>query len=175
MSKIRMMDAQGREDAESFRSRQLAATRQPHQEVIPDPRASRHQYGYPDYAEMQRPANNLGHYQGQQVPGLGINVNTNHNIHLSFKEWMLRGVVGGVGSVLAFPFRLVGEMLRALGEGLIKIVTALVLILLVPTFIWLGIMLKEEMSTYDNVEDGTAAMVDHAGEFADGVGKGLSK
>ena len=105
--------------------------------------------------------------------GQNINVVTNHNIHLPFKEWILRGIVGSLGAVLAFPFRVIGNAVNTLVEGVIGIIKIAIIIVLAPTLAWLGFMLLGEMQEQDSVEGGTAAIVEHAGDVASGIGKGI--
>lgn len=111
--------------------------------------------------------------------GQNINVVTNHNIHLPFKEWMLRGVVGGIGSVFAFPFRLIGDAITSIVQGIIGgiigIVKLAIIVILLPTLAWLGIVLMGEMQEQESVEEGSAALVDHAGDFITGVSNGVDK
>ena len=105
--------------------------------------------------------------------GQNISVVTNHNIHLPFKDWLLRGILGSVGSVFAFPFRVVGNAINGLVEGVIGIVKMAIILILAPTLIWLGMQLLAEMKEQESIEAGTATVVDHAGSMVSGIGKGL--
>lgn len=116
--------------------------------------------------------------EGQQAMatmpnGQNISVVTNHNIHLPFKEWMLRGVVGSIGGLLAFPFRVVGNAINSIVEGVIGIVKFAIIIILAPTLAWLGIQLLGQMTEEESIESGTATIVQNAGKVATGIGKGL--
>lgn len=110
----------------------------------------------------------------QLVNGQTINVVTNHNLHLSFREWMLRGVVGAVGTSLAFPFRLIESAATGIVQALIGIAKLAAIIILVPTLIWLGVQLHQQMVTKDSVEEGAAYLTQKTGEFATGVARGVS-
>lgn len=105
--------------------------------------------------------------------GQSINVVTNHNVHLPFREWMLRGVVGAFGNLLAFPFRMIGNALNSMVEGVIGILKIAIIMILGPTLIWLGFMLLADMQQEDSVESGAATIVNRAGDVATGVGKGI--
>lgn len=115
------------------------------------------------------------------VPGLGQNVNvtTNHNIHLSRKEWMFRGIVGTLGNAVAWPFRFVAEIIKEIVLGIIGMVLGIVkvavLIVAIPTLIWLGLQLQAHLQSAESVEEGTVMVTDQAGQFADGVSKGLQR
>lgn len=106
--------------------------------------------------------------------GQNINVVTNHNIHLPFREWLLRGLIGSVGSALAFPFRLFGEAVSSVVQGVIGIIKIAIIIILVPTLIWLGVELQAMMQEQESVEAGAAEMVNQAGQVVDGVSRGIS-
>ena len=106
--------------------------------------------------------------------GQNINVVTNTNQHLPFREWLIRGLLGSVGNALAFPFRLIGTAISAIVTGVIGIVKIAVIIVLIPTLIWLGIMLQQNMQSQESVESGTAEMVNQAGKVVDGIEKGIS-
>lgn len=139
----------------------------------------------PEYMAQQGMPNihqeHYGNYQqaGNTIPGHfgpgNINVVTNHNLHLPFKDWMARGVVGGVGSVLAFPFKLVGDIISALANGILSLVKMAVMVVLFPTLLWMGYQLQQSMQEEESVEDGTAAIVDHAEDVVSGIGKGISQ
>lgn len=114
------------------------------------------------------------------VPGgQSINVLTNHNIHLPRNEWLFRGIVGALGHAAAWPFRLVAQAISAAVVGVVNSVLSLVkmalIVIAIPTLIWLGIELRDELQTADSVETGTVIVTDHAGEVIDGVSKGLSR
>ena len=95
------------------------------------------------------------------------------NIHLPFKDWLLRGILGSVGSLFAFPFRVVGNAINGLVDGVIGIVKMAIILILAPTLIWLGMQLLAEMKEQESIEAGTATVVDHAGSMVSGIGKGL--
>ncbi len=105
-----------------------------------------------------------------------INVVTNNAaMNLPFKEWLLRGLVGGVGRAAAWPFALAGRLVEKIFGAVIGFVKIAALIIMVPTLIWLGLMLREELATADSVENGTALIVDHAEDVTTGIGRGLTK
>ena len=110
-----------------------------------------------------------------QIPGgQSINVVTNHNIHLDRKEWMFRGIVGGIGNILAFPFRLIGNIITKIFEAIIGALKIALLIVMVPTLIWLGLELKEKLSEQESVEAGAQVLIEQAGEVANGTKKAIS-
>ena len=106
--------------------------------------------------------------------GQNINVVTNHNIHLPFREWLLRGLIGSFGTALAFPFRLFGDAVSSVVQGAIGIIKIGIIIVLIPTLIWLGIELQQMMQEQESVEAGAAEIVNQAGQVVDGVSRGIS-
>lgn len=106
--------------------------------------------------------------------GQNINVVTNTNQHLPFREWLIRGLLVSVGNALAFPFRLIGTAISTIVTGVIGIIKIAIIIVLIPTLIWLGIMLQQNMQSQESVESGTAEMLEQAGKVVDGIGKGIS-
>lgn len=94
--------------------------------------------------------------------------------HLTFKEWMARGVVGGIGKVLAFPFAFAGNMITAAGNAVIGLVKMAILIVLVPTLLWLGVMLYQKVSKAQSIEEGTAMIVTDAKKVGNGIGNSIS-
>lgn len=95
--------------------------------------------------------------------------------HLTFKEWMARGVVGGIGHVAAFPFVFIGKMITSAGEAVIGLVKLAVLIVMIPTLLWLGIMLYQKVSKAQSIEEGTAMIVTDAKRVGTGISEGVSK
>ena len=115
---------------------------------------------------------------GQNSSGLAgqqINVVTNNNIHLSLKEWMIRGTIGGIGNAFAWPFRLAASVLSGLFHSVIGFVKIAFIIVLAPTLLWLGIKLQDELSAQNDVSEGTAIIVDHAKEVGNGIQKGVNR
>jgi hypothetical protein len=94
--------------------------------------------------------------------------------HLTFKEWMARGVVGGFGKVLAFPFTLAGSMLTSAGNAIVDLVKMAVLIILIPTLLWMGFMLYQKVSKSQSIEEGTAMIVTDAKRIGTGVSNGIA-
>ena len=93
------------------------------------------------------------------MSGQNISVNvTSANPNLSFKEWMLRGVVGGAGNLVAFPFRLIGKGLEALMMGVIGIVKTAIIIILIPTLIWAGYILQQHISHANSVHEAASSI-----------------
>lgn len=95
--------------------------------------------------------------------------------HLTFKEWMARGVVGGIGKVLAFPFAFIGNIINAIGLAAVGLLKMIALIILVPTLLWLGIMLMHKLSQTESIEEGAAMIATDAKRAASGVGEGLTR
>lgn len=94
--------------------------------------------------------------------------------HLSFKEWMARGMVGGVGKVAAFPFRLVGVVMEGTANAVVTIVKMAIIIILVPTLLMLGIALHQRLSSNGSVEAGAADMMHQGRHAVSGMAKGLT-
>lgn len=120
------------------------------------------------------------HVIGGQLPGgSNLNVITNHNVHLSRREWLFRGVVGAFGNACAWPFRLfadlVGYLLKGVIGAVIGVLKVALIIIAVPTLLWLGLQVLEMVQSADNVEDGAAMVTEQAGEFASGVNKGVNR
>lgn len=115
------------------------------------------------------------HMQQGVIPtGQTINVNMNTpSPHLSFKEWMARGVVGGIGKVLAFPFKLVGTGMEAAVTGIVSIIKIAVIVVMIPTLIWLGLKLQASLSTSQSIEEGAAKVVVSGRRMVDGAGQGM--
>lgn len=116
---------------------------------------------------------------GMLPGGQNLNVVTNHNTHLSRKEWIVRGIVGALGNAVAWPFRLIGDLISQLLGGIIAallgILKIAIIIIAVPTLLWLGFLLLEQMQSAESVEEGAGIVVDNAGSLADGVVNAVAK
>lgn len=120
------------------------------------------------------------HAIGGMLPtGQNLNVVTNHNVHLSRREWVFRGLVGALGMAAAWPFKLIADLISQVLGGIISAILGFfkvaLIIIAIPTLLWLGIMLMNQLQSAESVEEGTAMVVDHAGSFADGVNKGIAE
>jgi glycerol-3-phosphate acyltransferase PlsY len=108
---------------------------------------------------------------------LGQTINMSFNApspHLTFKEWMARGVVGGVGHVFAFPFVFSGKIITAAGTAAVELLKMAVLIILIPTLLWMGFMLFQKVSQSQSIEEGAAMIVTDAKKVGTGVSNGIS-
>ena len=113
---------------------------------------------------------------GHQLPtGQTINVSMNAaNPHLSFKEWMGRGIVAGIGHAAAWPFRLCAGIVEDIARSIVALLGKLVLFVLLPTALIMGYKLAMSMKEVGSVEDGAAQIVHHGRHAANGVAKGLT-
>lgn len=107
--------------------------------------------------------------------GQTISVNMNApNPNLTLKEWMVRGVVGGVGRVVSWPFRLVGLVFEGIAHGVIKVVTWAMIIILVPTMLMLGSRLEKHMEHQNSVRSGAAEIMHEGRQAAQGIRQGAT-
>ncbi len=126
-------------------------------------------------------SNEMGnHALGVPLPGgNSLNVVTNHNTHLTRKEWIVRGVLGALGRAAAWPFKLVGDLISQLLGGIIAAVLGILklalIIIAVPTLLWLGFMLLEQLQGAESIDEGAGIVVDNAGSVANGVGNAITK
>jgi hypothetical protein len=105
--------------------------------------------------------------------GQNISVNvTSASPHLPFGEWVKRGVLSALGNGLMFFPRLVGRAVEAIVLGLIGILKAAAVIVLVPTLIWLGILLQQHVSHAHSVREGAASAAVQGGEALKGLADG---
>ena len=81
--------------------------------------------------------------------------------------------------LLAWPFRLIGDLISQLLGGIIAallgILKIAIIIIAVPTLLWLGFMLLEQLQSAESVEEGAGIVVDNAGSLADGVVNAVAK
>lgn len=105
--------------------------------------------------------------------GQHISVNvTSADPNLSLGEWIRRGVLSALGNGLLFPFRLLGKLIEGVMMGVLGIVRVAILIVLVPTLIWAGIMLQQHLSKADSVREGAASATVQGGEVLKGLSDG---
>ena len=108
---------------------------------------------------------------------LGQTINMSFNTpspHLTFKEWMARGVVGGIGQIFAFPFVFCGKMITAAGTAVVDIIKMAIVVILVPTLLWMGYMLYQKVSQSQSIEEGAAIIVSDAKKVGNGISNGVS-
>lgn len=120
--------------------------------------------------EMAVPAGNSPVEGGQTI---GVNVNT--NTQLSTKDWLIRSVLGAIGKALAFPFRLLAAIVETIFEAIIGILKIAAIVILVPTLIWLGFLLKDMLSEAESVEEGAGIFIEAGKSAATGAGDALAK
>lgn len=103
-----------------------------------------------------------------------INVTTNQNIHLERKEWIFRGIIGGIGNVLAFPFRLIADVITGIAMSILGLIKMAAIVVLFPTLIWAGFQLMQIVSEQDSIEGGAKVIAENAGEAAKGIGSAIT-
>lgn len=121
--------------------------------------------------QAMSPFSSTHHLPGGQVINVAMNAPSHH---LPFKEWMLRGVVGGLGQLAAWPFRLVGGLIESLGEALIGILKTLAIVVLLPVMLLVGYKLMQQVSKADSIEAGASQIMHDGRHAATGIGKGLT-
>lgn len=110
---------------------------------------------------------------GMPLPQAGQTITVNMNApspHLPMKEWMLRGVVGGIGHVLAFPFLLI----RDAAQHSMKLIFKAIGILLIPTLLMAGCQLRYMVERASSGEQGAQTVVEQGRHVLRGLGKGAS-
>lgn len=150
------------------------------------PRESRaSQFPRPDRIDASVPAGVHSDSMSQSLaPFLGatglptgqvINVSMNApSPHLTFKEWMARGVVGGLGNFAAWPFRFVGAILHDIARAIIAIIKWALLLILLPTMLIMGVKMANQMQNSKSIEEGSAQMVHNGRHALNGIGKGAT-
>lgn len=111
--------------------------------------------------------------------GQVINVSMNApSPHLGFREWMARGVVGGIGHAAAWPFVLVAKTVEGVALGVVDIVKSLikwaVILVLAPTLVLMGIRMMHQVENAPTIEGGAQTIVHNGRHAVDGIGRGLS-
>lgn len=107
--------------------------------------------------------------------GQTISVNMNApNPNLTLKEWIVRGALGGVGRVFAWPFRLVGMVFEGIAHGVIKVVTWAMIIILVPTMLMLGGRLEKHMEQQKSIQSGAAEIMHDGRQAVHGLRAGAT-
>lgn len=125
----------------------------------------------------QQEMNQMMPFAGQNVLPTGQSINVSMNApspHLSFKEWMQRGVVGGLGNAVAWPFRLVAKMVEEVFRVIINLFGKLILFVLLPTALIIGYKMAMKVTQADSVEEGAAQIMHHGRHAADGMVNGLT-
>lgn len=110
---------------------------------------------------------------GMPIPQAGQTITVNMNApspHLPMKEWMLRGVVGGLGHVLAFPFLLIRDAV----QHSMKLVFKAIGILLIPTLLMAGCQLRYMVERANSGEQGAQTVIEQGRHVLRGIGKGAS-
>lgn len=120
-------------------------------------------------------------FVGEHATPTGQIINVSMNApspHLEFKDWMARGVVGGVGKVAAWPFRLVGMTLESTALAIVDVFKSVIktalIVVLIPTLFLVGIRLMNKMSESATIEGGAASMMHDGRHAVNGLGKGIS-
>lgn len=93
--------------------------------------------------------------------------------HLPFRDWMLRGVVGGVGKMLAWPFQLVRDIINGIAFAILGIAKVLLMIILIPSAIILGLQIAASQSSEADIQTNAASATGSLGSVGAGVWQGL--
>lgn len=111
-----------------------------------------------------------------QLPtGQTINVSMNApSPHLTFREWAARGLVAGVGSLLAWPFRLVGGVVEQAAHAVVAVLKWIMILLLLPTMLIVGAKMASDVTSAASVEEGVERIVHHGRHAVNGASKGAS-
>lgn len=112
--------------------------------------------------------------------GQVINVSMNApNPNLEFKEWMARGVVGGIGKLAAWPFKLIGMTVESIALGIVDIFKTILkwalILVLAPLLIMAGIRMMDQVSESDTIEEGARTVIHDGRHAVNGIGKGLTE
>lgn len=120
-------------------------------------------------------------FMGQNALPTGqiINVSMNApNPNLEFKEWMARGVVGGIGKVAAWPFKLIGMTIESVALGIVDVLKTILkwalILVLAPLLIMAGIRMMNQVSDSATIEEGARTVVHDGRHAVNGLGKGFT-
>lgn len=113
--------------------------------------------------------------QNQLPTGQVINVSMNApSPHLSFKEWMARGVVGGIGGALTWPFRFVGNVIEEIAKAIVGVLKWAIIVILLPALAIVGFKLAGKLTSSATIEDGAASLVYDGRHAVNGIAKGAT-
>ncbi len=113
--------------------------------------------------------------QNQLPTGQVINVSMNApSPHLTFKEWMARGVVGGIGGALTWPFRFVGNVLEEIAKAIVGVLKWAIIVILLPALAIVGFKLAGQLTSSETIEDGAASLVYDGRHAVNGLAKGAT-
>lgn len=96
----------------------------------------------------------------------------NASPHLPFKDWMARGVVSGLGRLVAWPFKLIGDIVQAIAMAIIGILKMILIIILIPSAIIIGLKIAAMQQEEDTIRGSAAAAVEGVVEAGDGAYNG---
>lgn len=120
-------------------------------------------------------------FMGEHALPTGQVINVSMNApspHLGFKEWMARGVVGGIGHAAAWPFVLVAKTVEGIALGIVDIFKSLIkwaiILVLAPTLILVGIRMMHQVEKAPTIEGGVQTVVHNGRHAVDGIGRGLT-
>ena len=120
-------------------------------------------------------------FAGSHLVPTGQTINVSMNApspHLPFKEWVARGMVGGVGHFAAWPFRLVAMTLEGAALAIVdigKTVLKMILIaVLIPAMLVIGIRLASHVNDAPTIAAGTRGIVHDGRHAVDGLSDGAT-
>lgn len=113
--------------------------------------------------------------QNQLPTGQVINVSMNApSPHLTFKEWMARGVVSGIGGALTWPFRFIGNVLEEIAKAIVGVLKWAIIVILLPALAIVGFKLAGQLTSSATIEDGAASLVYDGRHAVNGLAKGAT-
>lgn len=113
---------------------------------------------------------------GTQLPtGQMINISMNApSPHLSFGEWVKRGILGALGNLLAWPLRFASSILHDMASAIIGILKWALIVILIPTMIMIGMKMSSQMQSAPSIEAGASQMMHNGRHALNGLGKGAT-
>lgn len=116
-------------------------------------------------------------FMGSNALPTGQTINVSMNApsnNLTFKEWALRGVVGGLGNAAAWPFRFLAGLAEDIARMLANLVGKIVMILLIPTALIVGYQMAMKVSKTESIEQGASDIAHNGRHAAKGFWSGLT-
>ena len=89
--------------------------------------------------------------------------------HLPFRDWLARGVVSAIGRMLAWPFKLVGDILHSIAMAVVGIVKMIFIIVLIPSMLILGLKIAAMQQEEESVRGSAAAAAEGVMEAGKGA------
>lgn len=89
--------------------------------------------------------------------------------HLPFRDWLARGVVSALGNLLAWPFRMMGEIAQSIAMAMIGILKVILMLVLIPSAIIIGLKIAAAQQEEDSIRGSAAAAVESVTEAGEGA------